>query len=377
MSGRIYLLDAAGNLQPMIETAYEAEALLQKLLATHPDLLAGEQMGVASPRRWLLLRREVGVPDSGASAGRWSLDHIFLDQDGVPTFVEVKRSSDTRARREVVAQMLDYAANATSYWTIDKLQQDYEQRCADEGRDPDLLLSELLDDETPPEKFWQSVKTNLIAGRIRLVFVADEIPRELLRIVEFLNEQMNPAEVLALEVRQFVGEGKTTLVPRVLGQTTKAEALKGVPASRSWDLESMLEDLSMRKGERATEVARALHEWASRRGAEFAWGRGFKYGSFTLRIGVGGEMYPLFVVSSEGHVEVGLPKLAKHGPFSEPDRLLEFIRRLNDVPSISIETDPSRWPRIPLAGFTSDAAVHAFLSVWDWYLDTLKSRAIG
>jgi hypothetical protein len=34
-----------------------------------------------------------------------------FDQNAVPTLVEVKRSSDTRIRREVVGQMLDYAAN--------------------------------------------------------------------------------------------------------------------------------------------------------------------------------------------------------------------------------------------------------------------------
>ena len=40
---------------------------------------------------------------------------------------------------------------------------------------------------------------------MRLVFLADEIPSELRRIVEFLNQQMDPAEVLAVEVRQFIG----------------------------------------------------------------------------------------------------------------------------------------------------------------------------
>jgi hypothetical protein len=50
---------------------------------------------------------------SGMTVGGawWSLDHLVVDQDAVPTFVEVKRASDTPARREVVAQMLDYAAN--------------------------------------------------------------------------------------------------------------------------------------------------------------------------------------------------------------------------------------------------------------------------
>jgi len=47
--------------------------------------------------------------EAGVSVG--SLDHLFLDEAGVPTLVEVKRSSDTRARREMVAQMLDYFNN--------------------------------------------------------------------------------------------------------------------------------------------------------------------------------------------------------------------------------------------------------------------------
>jgi hypothetical protein len=55
------------------------------------------------------------------------------------------------------------------------------------------------------------VSINVQAGRIRLIFVADEIPPGLHRIVEFLNGQMNPVEVLAIEVRQHVGLGLTAL----------------------------------------------------------------------------------------------------------------------------------------------------------------------
>lgn len=31
------------------------------------------------------------------------LDQLFLDPEGIPTRIEVKRKNDTRARREVVA----------------------------------------------------------------------------------------------------------------------------------------------------------------------------------------------------------------------------------------------------------------------------------
>jgi len=47
------------------------------------------------------------------------------------------------------------------------------------------------------------------------------------RIVEFLNRQMRPAEVLAVELRQYEGQGLKTLVPIVLGQTQDAIQKKG------------------------------------------------------------------------------------------------------------------------------------------------------
>ncbi len=49
-----------------------------------------------------------------AADNSWALgiDHLYVDAAGVPVLVEVKRSTDTRLSREVVAQMLDYAASA-------------------------------------------------------------------------------------------------------------------------------------------------------------------------------------------------------------------------------------------------------------------------
>ena len=75
-----------------------------KLLGAHPELLDGEQMRPGDSRRWLLVKREMGIPDTPDAASRWSVDHLLIDQDGLPTLVEVKRGTDTRVRREVVGQ---------------------------------------------------------------------------------------------------------------------------------------------------------------------------------------------------------------------------------------------------------------------------------
>ncbi|MCA9150276.1 MAG: hypothetical protein KDA92_13290, partial [Planctomycetales bacterium] len=116
MPSRIYHLTDDTQLVPLVDTPYDSELILQQLLASYPDLLAGDQIRPTAARRWLLVTREMAVPGELKGGGRWSLDHLFLDQDGIPTLVEVKRSTDTRIRREVVGQMLDYAANAVVYW---------------------------------------------------------------------------------------------------------------------------------------------------------------------------------------------------------------------------------------------------------------------
>jgi hypothetical protein len=215
VSGGIYLIQNDGDLVEMTEEVYDSEDLLQSLVDRYPALLAGDQMGAERSRRWLLVSREMSVPAEESGGARWAVDHLFLDQDAIPTLIEVKRSTDTRIRREVVGQMLDYAANGVVYWPMETIRARFEARCEAEGRDTDSVLRETLGPDVEADNFWQKVKTNPQAGRVRLVFVADEIPPELQRVVEFLNGQMDPAEVLAVEVRQFVGRGLKTLVPRV------------------------------------------------------------------------------------------------------------------------------------------------------------------
>ena len=237
MNGNIYVMQDNGQLVAMQEHAYDSEVILQTLLAQYPTMLAGEQMDRADPRRWIVVAREVGLPSEDAGADRWSVDHLLLDHDGIPTLVEVKRSSDTRIRREVVGQMLDYAAHAVLYWSIDKLRVTFEQTCATQGRDPGQALEALLGPAVDQEQFWQQVNTNLQLGKIRMVFVADMIPPELQRIVEFLHSQMDPAEVVAVEIRQYVGQGLKTLVPRVIGQTVASyeRKVQATRAGRQWD----------------------------------------------------------------------------------------------------------------------------------------------
>lgn len=263
----LFYIDGKDRLTTMLVTPYEAEEVLQALLSRHPDLLAGGQMDPHQPRRWLLVEREHGVPDrDGASSDRWSLDHLFVDQDAVPTLIEVKRSTDTRIRREVVGQMLDYAANGVLYWPLDRLREAFTSTQREAGQDPDDAVRVLTEDsDQDVETFFDRVLENLRAGRVRLVFVADIIPDELQRIVEFLNTQMSPAEVFAVEVKQYAAPGFAgrTIVPRVIGRTASATIKQS--SGRA-----LLTPLQYReRAQPATvELGRRLAEWAAQLGLQ-------------------------------------------------------------------------------------------------------------
>ncbi len=102
-----------GALLPLSDAGWDSEDELQALLAFHPELLTGETKSTCAPRQPAARRARGG--DRRRAGCRRALERrppVFLDQEGIPTIVETKRSTDTRLRREVVGQMLDYAANA-------------------------------------------------------------------------------------------------------------------------------------------------------------------------------------------------------------------------------------------------------------------------
>jgi hypothetical protein len=373
MPGRIYLLKEDSKLLAMEEAPYDSESLLQMLLADHPDLLAGDQIDAEEPRRWLLVTREMAVPGEQEGAGRWSLDHLFLDQDAIPTLVEVKRSSDTRIRREVIGQMLDYAANAVVYWSVEEIKAKFESRCKDDGDDPETELVGLLGEGQDTSTFWQSVKTNLQVGRVRLLFIADEIPTELRRVVEFLDSQMDPAEVLAIEVKQYVGENLKTLVPRVVGQTESARQKKKVDRGepRQWDESSFFLELSQRRGEQEATVARRLLDWAKSHGLRVWWGQGKKDGSFfpsyINRVG----QHFLFSVWTYGSVELQFQHM-KIPPFAEEGKRKELVHRLSAI-GVSIPDEAlKRRPTFGLSLLLTPGHVEKFVEAFDWVLSEIK-----
>lgn len=375
MSHKIFHIQADNSLVELNEQPYDAESLLQELLANYPDLLGGGE----GARRWLLIKREMGIPFDINGGNRWSLDHLFIDQEAIPTLVEVKRYSDTRIRREVVGQMFDYAANAVLHWPVEKLEAEFRLTVEGQGKNPDIILQEFLESEIEPEEFWDKVKTNLQANKIRLIFVADEIPDELRRIVEFLNQQMDPAEVLALEVKQFVSGNTRSLVPKIIGKTNASEIRKPNSRRQSWDEISFFEALKNHPDEREFLVARRIYDWAVQNGFRIDWGQGRKSGSFFIMLDLEQKRgcYTIVVrhgfAPGTGFIRFQFAKMTQP-PFDQIESRRRYVEQLNQLTKINLPNDNLLvgLPSVKLVELSDKKKMDGFLESLNWMAEEYK-----
>ena len=390
----VYLVGADGSLTEAADAPYSAEAEIQKLLAENIQLLPGGQIDPDSPRRWLMVKREAGVPDHAGGGGWWSVDHLAVDQDAVPTFVEVKRASDTRSRREVVAQMLDYAANGSVFWTPELLRGWFD------GDDPEGAAERLAEwlgrsDEEHgdvADDFWRAVGINLREAKVRLVFVADEIPASLQRLVEFLNEQMPRVEVLAVEIRRYQSAGGAggVLVPRLIGQTARARDTKQPPAearrAARWSAEEVIAAAG-EVGEDAATIARTVSDWAMGPYLRLVGGTGPSYPSFIVEADSGRRtgsthrgVLALYASPHDGPptLEVRVKRMCRMPPYNrqhDRERLAADLHSLG-IPRLDRETDlAGKRPAIPLTELTGGRLERLLALVDRWVTDVRAHAA--
>lgn len=379
MTSPIFAIDRQGAFVKMESAGYESEALLQQMIAEHPDVLHDADSAAGEPRRWLLITREAGIPDQTDGNPRWSLDHLLIDQEGVPTFVEVKRSSDTRIRREVVGQMLDYAANALLHWPVGEIQSMFQVNCQRDGREPDEVLRTYLG-EVDPTAFWDSIQANLASRTVRLPFVADIIPIELQRIIEFLNDQLRFADVLGIEVQQYLAPGGElqVLVPRVVGRTARAVDAKAPrqKGSRAWDEASFFETLEA--SGLSTHFARRLLQWARRHGVDVSWGTGATFGTMRLRLEVGADIAKLTGLDTSGKMLWEPSALGPIPPFDDERRRLEIVHRLNQVPGVELpeKIAASAWAHIYPIVLDKTETHEPLLGILGWMVDEVRARQL-
>jgi len=223
---QVYLMEKDSKTEPLERVFCQNEDKeLQQLLENNLDLLPGDQISPGQDLRWLLIKREMPVVNPASGEAGLSIDFLLADQYGVPTLVECKRQKDGRSRREVVGQMLEYAASGRHYWEASDLRSNAQSTAVDEAK---LIekLKVLTESDVTPQDFFLSVEQNLQKSKMRCIFFLDDSPLELRSIVEFLNGQMKDMELLIVEARLYQKENSRIVVPWVFGFTEEARVAK-------------------------------------------------------------------------------------------------------------------------------------------------------
>jgi hypothetical protein len=195
-----------------------SEDWLQALLFKHPELLPiGEIEPAFEPV--IPVCRELPTP-----AG--PLDLLFISPDGLPTLVECKLWRNPEARREVVAQVLDYAKELSRWNYADLVRATC--RALGAAGDPLFAAANVSDEALPPHEFADAVARNLRRGRFVLLIVGEGIRESVEELAEFLHAYGHLSFTLALielALHRLPDEfgGHLMVSPRVVTRTREIE----------------------------------------------------------------------------------------------------------------------------------------------------------
>jgi hypothetical protein len=339
-SDEIFFLEAE-QLRPLPVRSMRAglfgrslEDALQMLLQRYPQVIPGRQIDPASedPPRFVLLRREMPV-------GGWSLDHLYVDQRGILTLVETKLIQNPESRREVIGQVIEYAANTNESWAYGRARQYATEFWSKEGRELNEVLLEEFGEDLDIESFWGIVEENLKDGRIRLIIAADELRAEVRRMIEYLNREMQNAEVLGLELKCYGQESTPlVLVPRLVGQTRLMQP--GVTGPVLWTVDKLSSAFEGFENEEGRRLQKVL-DWAVSN--RFLIEGRTQFPAFGLR-GKGKER--ILTVSSSGRIYLFFEERRYLGGAEERDVLVNELKALEML-------DPDIDPGEVVSGRTS------------------------
>lgn len=193
------------------------ERWLQRLIHRHPVSIPMDQIEPGLPTL-VPICMELSLPCG-------YLDNLFMTPYGDIVIVEVKLFRNSQARREVVAQALDYASAlfGMQYETLEEaiLKSDF-----DGAQAPTRLYELFTDSDTLDEPaFVDAVNMNLKNGRIVVLVIGDGIRSDVENLVRGLQSHAGFHFTFALvEFAVFQGsEENFFVVPRTLATTYMIE----------------------------------------------------------------------------------------------------------------------------------------------------------
>jgi hypothetical protein len=299
------------------------EGFLQEIIRANPSVLPAHELDKAYTQL-ISIGRE-------ASTVAGSIDNLLATPEGNLVIVETKLWRNPQARREVIAQIIDYAKDLSS-WTyddFDAVAKAYSRRYLSKQ----MSLSELMQSQFPQfdEKvFHDNLLRNIELGRVMLLVVGDGIREGVEQMVEYLQTYATLHFTLGLVELQFykIGEGDTLVLSQLLfrtreinraiitvsgakigevnvslDSTLEVESQVKRAGRKTWDEESFFEHAQENLPEERFRAVKRLHDYSRQRAYSITWGTGTLSGSFNPRFEKTGPRSP-FTIYSDGKMQL-------------------------------------------------------------------------
>ncbi len=208
---------------------YEGEPHLETMLLNNPELIPMGDLDLPSLK---VVISQTGLPGAGKT------DLIGVDENGEIAIIECKLANNRGIKREVIGQVLDYAAHIwqMTYDEFDELIKKNKRRPLIE-----LIKDIISAPDWSEENFKKNIEDNLKSGRFHLLIACDTLDHELKTIIEYLNSGNKFFEIYALEVKYFANNEFDIVAPRIFGEVPTPSASGKIDWSPLWeDIEDRL-----------------------------------------------------------------------------------------------------------------------------------------
>jgi hypothetical protein len=221
MYGNFVLIEKSGGLEKaervfLGDKKDKDEAWLRDTLFNNPEIIPTDEFDSAFGPL-IPLCKELRT-DAGP------VDAVFINEGGRLTIVECKLWKNPQARREVVAQTLDYVS-AIASWSYADLQRQVSAALGKQGNIPFEVVRERARTRVDEREFVDAVSRSLREGRFLVLIAGDGVREGVQSLTDLVNRSATKAfsfGLIEIAIYRFAND-RLIVQPRVLAETEVIE----------------------------------------------------------------------------------------------------------------------------------------------------------
>ena len=227
----------------MEETDFDLEENIKKLILDD-QIMKKINLDFTEDKTLVTLSREF-------ESGNGKIDVLAVDADGHIYIIEAKLHRNSAGRRNIFAQIIDYAGGMWAKFSGDFGFEAFENQLLEhnsKSKDNLILsgksLSEIILDSTlglgtdiaNSDNIIRLMKENFISGEFKFVLVFDELDEQLINIINYINEKSSMT-IYAVTYEYYTDNNLEILIPSVYGRAAEQRSTKKSSGRIPWTLE--------------------------------------------------------------------------------------------------------------------------------------------